>query len=146
MNKMIRRSDTKTSRLKGLRKSSDHEHKRKKFFSRKTVSLREEGWLHFLNKIHGVSVKCISFFFADGRGALLHVSPYHSKPFVVEEVTVHNIDASTLDKLTSVWVLLSPLLERQETRPTVTPLSTDGERRLAKVQLSTRPGIEPGIF
>ena len=38
--------------------------------------------------------------------------------FVVEEVTVHNTGISLLLS-TSVWVLLSPQIERRETRPTV---------------------------
>ena len=38
--------------------------------------------------------------------------------FVVEEVTVHNTGISLLLS-TSVWVLLSSLIERRETRPTV---------------------------
>ena len=38
--------------------------------------------------------------------------------FVVEEVTVHNTGISLLLS-TSVWVLLSPPIERRETRPTV---------------------------
>ena len=38
--------------------------------------------------------------------------------FVVEEVTVHNTGISLLLS-TRVWVLLSPPVERRETRPTV---------------------------
>ena len=38
--------------------------------------------------------------------------------FVVEEVTVHNTSTNLLLS-TSVWVLLSPPIERRETRPTV---------------------------
>ena len=38
--------------------------------------------------------------------------------FVVEEVTVHNTSISLLLS-TSVWALLSPPIERRETRPTV---------------------------
>ena len=37
-------------------------------------------------------------------------------PFVVEEATVHNTGISLLLS-TSVWVLLSPPIERRETRP-----------------------------
>ena len=63
--------------------------------------------------------------------------------FVVEEVTVHNTGISLLLS-TSVWVLLSPPIERRETRPT--DHGRCGERRSPKVQPSTRPGIEPGTF
>ena len=38
-------------------------------------------------------------------------------PFVVEEVTVHYTGISLLLSI-SVWVLLSPPIERRETRPT----------------------------
>ena len=51
--------------------------------------------------------------------------PNYNRPFVGEEVTVHNTGISLLLS-TSVWVLSSPPIERRETRPT------------------TRPGIEPG--
>ena len=43
--------------------------------------------------------------------------PNYRRPFVVEEVTVHNTGISLLLS-TSVWVLLSPPIERRETRPT----------------------------
>ena len=43
--------------------------------------------------------------------------PNYSRPFVVEEVTVHNTGIS-LFLSTSVWVLLSPPIESRETRPT----------------------------
>ena len=43
--------------------------------------------------------------------------PNYSRPFVVEEVTVHNTGIS-LVLSTSVWVLLSPPIESRETRPT----------------------------
>ena len=44
--------------------------------------------------------------------------PNYSRPFVGEEVTVHNTGISLL-LLTSVWVLLSPPIECRESRPTV---------------------------
>ena len=43
--------------------------------------------------------------------------PNYSRPFVVEEATVHNTGINLLLS-TSVWVLLSPPIERWETRPT----------------------------
>ena len=43
--------------------------------------------------------------------------PNYSRPSVGEEVTVHNTGISLLLS-TSVWVLLSPPIERRETRPT----------------------------
>ena len=43
--------------------------------------------------------------------------PNYSRPFVVEEATVHNTGIS-LHLSTSVWVLLSPPIESRETRPT----------------------------
>ena len=43
--------------------------------------------------------------------------PNYSRPFVVEEVTVHNTGISLLLS-TSVWVLLSTPIESRETRPT----------------------------
>ena len=43
--------------------------------------------------------------------------PNYCRPFVVEEVTVHNTGISLLLS-TSVWVLLSPPIESRETRPT----------------------------
>ena len=43
--------------------------------------------------------------------------PNYSRPFVVEEVTVHDTGISLLLS-TSVWVLLSPSIESRETRPT----------------------------
>ena len=42
--------------------------------------------------------------------------PNYSRPFVAEEVTVHNTGISLLLS-TSVWVLLSPPIESRETRP-----------------------------
>ena len=43
--------------------------------------------------------------------------PSYSWPFVVEEVTVHNTGICLLLS-TSMWVLLSPPIERREIRPT----------------------------
>ena len=61
-----------------------------------------------------------------GAQATGHVVPSRSRSLVVDEVTVHNTGISLLLS-TSVWVLLSPPIERRETRPTaqLTSLSTD---------------------
>ena len=61
------------------------------------------------------------------------------------QLTVHNTGISLLLS-TSVWVLLSPPIERRETRPrlNVPVHGRCGERRSTKVQPSTRPGLEPG--
>ena len=66
--------------------------------------------------------------------------------FVVEEVTVHNTGISLLLS-TSVWVLLSPPIERRETRTNgLTSLSTDGVAKEGRPKFNPRPGrrLNPG--
>ena len=56
--------------------------------------------------------------FPEGRWALLRV-PQSQQALCREEVTVHNTGTSLLIHVpTSAWVLLSPPIARQETRPT----------------------------
>ena len=61
------------------------------------------------------------------------------------QLTVHNTGVSLLLS-TSVWVLLSPPIERQrlDQRLNVPVHGRCGERRSPKVQPSTRQGLEPG--
>ena len=63
-----------------------------------------------------IQFKLISSFSWQERGTATSF-PNYSRSLVVEEVAVHNTGISLLLS-TSVWVLLSPPIERRETRPT----------------------------
>ena len=104
----------------------------------------------FLDTVNSVALFIFLFITLSPYHGAVHTTEHGSKLSVpLEEVmTVHNTSISLLLS-TSAWVLLSPQIERRESRPIWLNFPVHrrcGERRSPKVQPSTRRGIEPGTF